>query len=304
MSQKMIDETGNKYGLLTVIEKTKDKNGRAAWKCKCDCGNEKIVRGSDLRKGKITSCGYNCKLRYTRNGVAKDETGNKYGRLTVLGRAPYKKEDGKILWHCKCDCGNELDVRGTDLRNGHIKSCGCYSKDIASERQFKDETGNKYGLLTVISLIKKGPEAIWRCKCQCGNEKDVKGIYLRAGNVKSCGCLKSWYEEEIARILDKLNINYEREKTYPNLISDNKVKLRFDFAILNNNKVIGLVEYQGEQHFKPVSLYGGEQYLTTLQKYDKRKKDFCIKNNIPLLILDKNNNLIEDIIKFINTIWE
>ena len=48
MAQKLIDETGNKYGSLTVLYKTKDKNNRTAWMCKCDCGNTKIARGSDL----------------------------------------------------------------------------------------------------------------------------------------------------------------------------------------------------------------------------------------------------------------
>ena len=60
MSQKLINEIGNKYGLLTVLEKTKDKDNRTAWLCQCECGNTKIVRGPDLRKGKITTCGYGC----------------------------------------------------------------------------------------------------------------------------------------------------------------------------------------------------------------------------------------------------
>lgn len=57
MGQKLIDETGHRYGALTVIEVTKDKNNRTAWRCICDCGNYTIVRGPDLRKGNITSCG-------------------------------------------------------------------------------------------------------------------------------------------------------------------------------------------------------------------------------------------------------
>ena len=48
---------GNKYGDLTVIGLTKDKNNRTAWFCQCKCGNTKIVRGPDLRQGRITSCG-------------------------------------------------------------------------------------------------------------------------------------------------------------------------------------------------------------------------------------------------------
>lgn len=124
MAQKLIDELNNKYGLLTPIALTKDKNNRTAWLCKCDCGNTKIVRGSDLRKGKITSCGRSCPLRYIRSGTFIDETGNKYGLLTVMYRVNFDHKT-KIKWHCKCDCGNECDVSGSDLRNGQQQSCGC-----------------------------------------------------------------------------------------------------------------------------------------------------------------------------------
>ena len=118
MSQKLINEIGNKYGFLTVRELTKDKNNRTAWLCECECGNTKIVRGSDLRKGKITTCGQRgCPCKSKQSGVFKDETNNIYGYLTVLYRAN-NSNDGKVMWHCRCICGNECDVRGTDLRSG------------------------------------------------------------------------------------------------------------------------------------------------------------------------------------------
>lgn len=46
MGQKLIDETGKKFGALTVISLTKDKNGRTAWLCQCDCGDTKIANSS------------------------------------------------------------------------------------------------------------------------------------------------------------------------------------------------------------------------------------------------------------------
>lgn len=54
----LIDETGNKYGYLTVIERAlNNKDGRAAWKCRCKCGKEIIVSGKSLRSGNTKSCG-------------------------------------------------------------------------------------------------------------------------------------------------------------------------------------------------------------------------------------------------------
>ncbi|MGN1298074.1 MAG: HNH endonuclease [Clostridia bacterium] len=56
-----------------------------------------------------------------------DLTGKKFNNLTVIS------ENGKtgkeILWKCKCDCGNVVNVRGYDLKNGHTKSCGCIRKE-------------------------------------------------------------------------------------------------------------------------------------------------------------------------------
>lgn len=62
-------------------------------------------------------------------GKLIDLTGQQFGQLKVLGRAPdYVSSNGrrKIMWHCACDCGNEnVVVRGDDLRSGHTKTCGC-----------------------------------------------------------------------------------------------------------------------------------------------------------------------------------
>jgi hypothetical protein len=57
-------------------------------------------------------------------------------------------------------------------------------------REFKDETGKRYGLLYVVKRVKnKGSAASFLCKCDCGNEKIVTGNSLRRGCTKSCGCL-------------------------------------------------------------------------------------------------------------------
>jgi len=55
---KVIDETGNRYGRLTVLEQFFDaEESKAQWICKCDCGNETLVRGDSLRSGSTKSCG-------------------------------------------------------------------------------------------------------------------------------------------------------------------------------------------------------------------------------------------------------
>ena len=53
----------------------------------------------------------------------EDLTGKRFGRLVVLEFVPNDKSGS--FWKCMCDCGNIHTVYGSDLKNGHTKSCGC-----------------------------------------------------------------------------------------------------------------------------------------------------------------------------------
>jgi hypothetical protein len=57
----------------------------------------------------------------------------------------------------------------------------------------KDMTGQRFGLLTVISfayLKGKNKVAYWNCECDCGNTKSISGNSMRTGMTRSCGCLQ------------------------------------------------------------------------------------------------------------------
>ena len=65
-----------------------------------------------------------------------------------------------------------------------------------AKTRYKDETGNTYGRLVVISYAgtidrtnNKSKDALWLCRCSCGNEKVIPASSLRGGTTKSCGCL-------------------------------------------------------------------------------------------------------------------
>ena len=60
-----------------------------------------------------------------------DLTGQRFGRLEVLGRAGSKC--GHTLWHCRCDCGNETYVLACGLRSGNVVSCGCWKNELAGK---------------------------------------------------------------------------------------------------------------------------------------------------------------------------
>jgi hypothetical protein len=58
-----------------------------------------------------------------------DRTGQKFGRLTAAWPVGAACSAGKrkVLWLCFCDCGKSKIVRGGNLKNGHVRSCGCYT---------------------------------------------------------------------------------------------------------------------------------------------------------------------------------
>ena len=71
----------------------------------------------------------------------KDETGNRYSRLSVICLS-YVDIKGLAFWECKCDCGNVITVAGSALRSGNTKSCGCLLHDVLVCR---NETHGMYG---------------------------------------------------------------------------------------------------------------------------------------------------------------
>jgi len=124
-------------------------------------------------------------------GKKLDLTGQQFGRLTVMRE--YGNDGTKhkrVLWMCKCVCGNESVVLSSKLTFGHTKSRGCYRYDKMRESCKINILGMRFGKLLVI---KEYPSYVcgrvaWVCKCDCGNTTTVIGKNLRNGNTASCGC--------------------------------------------------------------------------------------------------------------------
>lgn len=130
-------------------------------------------------------------------GKAKDLSGQRFGRLIAL-EIVGKHPTGSVVWRCRCDCGNIVDVRSRDLVRGHTKSCGCLKKDFYKDihengaSHFKDLTGQRFGKLVAVKIVDRNVSSgkQWLCHCDCGNDIIVSARALLSGNTKSCGCLK------------------------------------------------------------------------------------------------------------------
>lgn len=132
------DLMGQKFGMLTVLRQVDDYvspggQHKARWECQCDCDNHTIINvvGSSLINHTTTNCGCQNKYKYM------DLTGQKFDKLTVIKKVekPETRKNEGVYWLCECSCQehNKIIVSTSDLKSGHVKSCGCLRKEAASK---------------------------------------------------------------------------------------------------------------------------------------------------------------------------
>ena len=181
---------------------------------------------------------------------------------------------------CK-ECGNEK------AREKNIKSHSQYVKDLDFVNPSIEVIEEYQGVNTAILHRCKIDGYVWRA--QPANILFSKGCPQ---------CNESKGERQVRQWLDKNIISFIYQKTFTDCI-DLRV-LPFDFYIPKYNLCI---EYDGEQHFRPVDFNGkgdewaNQQFLTT-QKHDEIKNQYCKDNNISLLRIPYFKSVEEELETF------
>lgn len=158
---------GDKFGHLTVVERAGvyEKSGAVLWRCRCDCGREKIAPGYRLKSGYYTKCAsWNHEI-----------LGKRFGHLIVIDYDHTEKQEG--YFRCRCDCGNETVVLASNLPTGHTTSCGCRKLEasltnISEMREHDLVDGTHLGLLN--NRLPKN------------NSSGIKGVYWCNSSQKWC----------------------------------------------------------------------------------------------------------------------
>ena len=120
MGGRVRDLTGQKFGELTVLQDTgeRQRGGGAVWLCRCSCGKICKASGNALTDGRKKSCGHT-KMRKKKK--------KRFGRLVAIRpiRRRIESQPNSFAWICKCDCGSVMIAASPNLINGVKKSCGC-----------------------------------------------------------------------------------------------------------------------------------------------------------------------------------
>lgn len=124
------DLTGRIFGRLTVEKLSPArKHGNRLWECACACGQRCLKPAWNLVSGSTRSCGCLPKR------VPEDLTGKRFGRLLVLKNVRLKKN--RVLWECRCNCGQKYITTAGNIKSGKTQSCGCLKSELTSIRRKK-----------------------------------------------------------------------------------------------------------------------------------------------------------------------
>lgn len=164
------DLNGKTFGDLKVLkiatDHPRDTRGGVWWHCRCSCGKELDVLGTLLVTGRKSHCGCKTDPQYYSVNIA----GKKFDRLTAKYPLSDRDSKGGVVWHCTCECGNEVDVPYNWLVHGNLRSCGCWKRE--RESKLGDLLTRVNG--TSIDMIKSK-------KIPTDNTSGVKGVYFQKG---------------------------------------------------------------------------------------------------------------------------
>jgi hypothetical protein len=186
------------------------------------------------------------------------------------------------------ECGGIFEITPQNLLR--MKKCPLCerNKPRKTNEEFKQEVYNLVeSEYTVIGHYKNNRNKILMRHNICGKEFNIAPSNFLSGQ-RCPYCCKSKGETKIRNILTDEKIKFKEQFKFKDCRGE-KRELPFDFAVFNNQDIlICLIEYDGEQHYKPVKFYGCDDLQANLShdkliKNDKLKNDYCKRNKIQLL---------------------
>ena len=235
---------------------------------------------------------------------------------------PINAKTGKVSsgawWECVCDCGKHVVKRSDNLKAGATRGGPAAQKNKGC-RTCGDEACNNSGIKNrnttgmiqsthtntnvggaeiiretdYIDLSNRSTIVACRCK-RCGQPF----FTTRRSESTTCGCgsgmprrtleeyvsqrgCRSQGELKIQEFFDKVKVPYIQEKKFADCADVNP--LPFDFYLNSPKNGPFVVEFDGEQHFRPVDLFGGEERFKIQRKHDMQKNRYCWDHGIRVI---------------------
>lgn len=247
---------------------------------------EKIyaARRPNFKRGqRCPHCSGNYKK--TNNSFVKQLAESHDGKIISLEE--YHGCHNKIKFKCTI-CGYEWNAEPKSVIGKPHSGCAkCNGNNKRNHEEFCNEV---YAINDQIEFLTQYQSAFEKvdCKCkECGNIWSAYPANLRKGS--GCPvCASSKGERKIRMCLVNLGVSFELQKEFPDLLGVNGGNLRFDFFLPDIGSNGLLLEYQGEQHEKPVDFDGTGRQIAAekfeiLLEHDSRKYEYAKYHGINLL---------------------
>lgn len=271
---------------------------RTKVKCKClldghiwDITPDNLLRGYGCPK---------CAGKTKTTESFKEEISVISPHIKILGE--YKTNSTKIECHCKLHKYVFETTPSHLLRGQGCKHCRAEKVGDSKRLTLEEFSQKLFAINNEIEIIGEYVNAHTKILVKC--KKCNREWYVIPNNALnrgiSCTCNKkdniSKGETIIFDTLSKHEINFIYQFSFDDLVGRNGGLLSYDFYLSEYNL---LIEFQGEQHERPVEYFGGEERFKRQQEHDRRKREYAIDNNISLLEIwyydiDKIENIILD----------
>ena len=282
----------HKNKTLTPQKVTKGCNKKVWWLCERGHSYKTTIAtrteggGCPICSGKQIQIGFN-DLATTHPEIAKEWDYTKNKSLTPQNVT--RGSETKVWWICEKGHSYETKVINRTAGNGCPYCSGqkvligyndlaTVHPEIAKEWDYE----NNFDLKPEMFTAGSGKKVWWKCPM---NHSYIAMIAKRTGEKTGCPvCSASIGEKTIYKVLNDLNLKCQMQVTFDELTGIKNGKLRYDFGIYENDKLLFLIEYQGRQHYDEIDLFGGEKYLEKQQFHDDLKREYAKKYlNVPLL---------------------
>lgn len=294
-NEEFINELHNKLPQIHPLEEYKGANTKIQFKCLIhnyiwSCAPHNLLRGFGCPK---------CAKRYkrTENDFISELL---YINPDIEIMSPFINMHTKIRCKCKID-KYEWETTPSVLFDGH-RCPKCTGANKKTNQEFIDELKN---INPNIQTLEEYQGAHIKILCKC--LKDDYTWYAEPNTLlKGVGCPKcdeSKGEMKIRLFLENKNCYFSKEYSFKNCKYKNP--LPFDFAIFKDEdktKLKCLIEFDGEQHYRPVMAWGGNDLFKSIKRNDSIKTKYCKTNYIKLIRIpyyefQNINNILNDTIE-------
>lgn len=286
--------------------KTEKKDGKYTIFFYCpkhkDLGIQSMTRGN-MNREEVRGCQY-CSCKNLPPSYIKETIEHKYPHIKVISK--YSGMNEPLT--CYCTKHNNTFTREAKYIFYKAQGCKyCSSEKLSNSSRLPDdviinrirEANPEVEVVSLDKYLEDNRPITVRC-IKCGYIWDVPYHSMIVNHTQCPNCSSRTISKGEQRLIDILkDNNYNYSTQYKIDECRYKYPLPFDNALLDeNNNLLCLFEYQGEQHYKPIKYFGGKNKFEETQLRDKIKQEYCKNNNIPLLIIpywDYDN--MEEIVK-------